>query len=237
LFLTFNRAIANYGTNGAYAIPQPPPPPKSFTVTSAGDRIGLSWEKYGTGGPTTTGYQIYRALGRYDSTYYLINTSPATEFSYYDLTPIRGLDYYYYVVSIGDPAQNTGNSLISPAGALTSNRYYTQTYLPANLKRAPISHMDSIRVVPNPYNISAGTGLLFSQSDRIGFLNIPAVCTIKIYTELGQLIYTLDHRDNSGDAYWDMVTSSKQIVVSGLYIAVFEKPTGERAMRKFVIIR
>ena len=97
--------------------------------------------------------------------------------------------------------------------------------------------MDSIRVVPNPYKISAGAGLLFSVSDRIEFFNIPGVCTIRIYTELGELVNTINHSDNSGDASWDMVTSSKQIVVSGLYIAVFEKPNGERAFRKFVIIR
>ncbi len=236
LFLTFNRAQANYNSN--YGIPMPPYPPKSFTVASAGDRIGLSWEKYGTGGPTVTGYQIYRALGRYDSTYHLIYTAGPTEFSYQDLTPVRGLDYYYYIVSVGDPAQNPGpHDLISPAGALISNRYASQTYLPANLKRKPVERMDSIRVVPNPYKISAGPGLLFSVSDRISFFNVPGVCTIRIYTELGELVNTINHTDNSGDASWDMVTSSKQIVVTGLYIAVFEKPSGERAFRKFVIIR
>jgi hypothetical protein len=237
LFLTFNRAIANY--NSGYNIPRPPLPPMTFTVTSAGDRINLSWEKYGTPGPTVKAYQIYRALGRYDSTYYLIYTAGPNETSYEDITPVRGLDYYYYIVSVGDPAENTGthDPLISPPGALISNRYATQTYLAANLKRAPVQRMDSIRVVPNPYNISAGPGLLYSTQDRIGFLNIPGVCTIKIYSELGELINTIDHHDNSGDAYWNMTTSSKQIVVSGLYIAVFEKPNGERSMRKFVIIR
>ena len=238
LFLTFNRAIKNYGTGAAYTIPQPPMPPKSFTVSSAGDRIGLSWEKYGTPGPAITGYQIYRALGRYDSTYYLIASVGPTIFSYEDLSPVRGLDYYYYIVSVGDPNENTGaHDIVSPAGQLISNRYYTQTYLAANLKRAPVPNMTSIRVVPNPYNISASANLLYSTQDRIGFLDVPGVCTIKIYTELGELVTTLNHADNSGDAYWNMTTSSKQIVVSGLYIAVFEKPTGERAFRKFVIIR
>jgi hypothetical protein len=237
LFLTFTRAKANYDAN--YGIPMPPSPPMSFTVKSAGDRIGLSWEKYGTGGPTVTGYQIYRANGRYDSTYRLIYTAVPTEFSYQDVTPVRGLDYYYYVVSVGDPAQNTGphDPLISPAGALVSNRYAAQTYLPANLKRKPVEGMDSIRVVPNPYKISAGIGLLFDVQDRIQFFNVPGVCTIRIYTELGELVNTINHIDNSGDEHWDMVTTSKQIVVSGLYIAVFEKPNGERAFRKFVIIR
>ena len=41
LFQTFQRAIANY--NSGYSLPQPPLPPSSFTVTSGGDRIALSW--------------------------------------------------------------------------------------------------------------------------------------------------------------------------------------------------
>ena len=97
--------------------------------------------------------------------------------------------------------------------------------------------MSEIRVVPNPYNISTSVTLLFSQQDRLGFLNIPGECTIKIYSELGELIYTLEHSDGSGDAYWDSRTTSGQIVVSGIYIAVIETPKGDRAFRKFAIIR
>jgi len=234
LFLAFNRAIANY--NSKYAIAQPPLPPKNFTVTSGGDRIILSWSVYGTG-PAATGFEIYRALGRSDSTYYLISSPGAGDRSYIDAAPTRGLSYYYYIVAVGNPADNNGKGN-TPAGALRSNRYSTQTYDPASLKRPATRDMDSIRVVPNPYNISASTTrLLFSEPDKIGFLNIPGECTIKIYSELGELIYKIDHNDGSGDAYWDSVTSFSQVVVSGVYIAVIETPQGKHAMRKFVIIR
>jgi len=83
------------------------------------------------------------------------------------------------------------------------------------------------------------------------FLNIPAFCTIKIYTERGDLIKTIEHTNGSGDATWESVTSSRQVVVSGIYIAYFEVTEdyhdpvtgellykkGEQTIQKFVIIR
>jgi len=56
-------------------------------------------------------------------------------------------------------------------------------------------------------------------------------------TERGDLIWEKVHDDGSGDELWDSLTSSGQIVVSGIYIAYFETPTGEAVYRKFVIIR
>ncbi len=341
LFQTFNRAIANY--NSGYNIPEPPKPPKSFTVTSGGDKISLDWDVYNTD-PNLKEFRIYRATGQYDSTYHLIHTSLPSERNFDDKNPIRGLSYFYYIVSVG----NNG---------LRSSRYYTQTFDPATLKRpsgeSPYSAslkgtkngpffiqagvnnrlkikldtlqskvvylkadstaidtlslnniiadintafnknvassdglgklvitslstgpdskveiqsvdtsaysvlglstgtvfggvptaaeaMDKIRVVPNPFNISADKSLTFGQQqpNRLAFFNIPGQCTIRIYTEIGELVKTITHTDGSGDAYWDSVTSSNQLVVSGIYIAVIDNTAnGERKIVKFVIIR
>ena len=224
LFQTFNRAIANY--KSGYNIPEPPYPPKLFNVNSGGNKISLTWDVY-SNDPNLKGFNIYRANGQYDSTYHLIYTAGPNERSYDDLTPIRGLSYYYYITSVG----NNG---------LESSEYYTQTYNPATLKRPADSVMSDIRVVPNPYNISAAKSLGFGdqQANRLAFFNIPGQCTIRIYTEIGELIYTIVHTDGSGDAYWDSVTSSNQLVVSGIYIAVVDNTvTGQRKIVKFVIIR
>lgn len=75
------------------------------------------------------------------------------------------------------------------------------------------------------------------EPDKIGFLNIPGECTIKIYTESGELIKTIEHTNGSGDEYWNSVTSSNQVVVSGVYIAVITTPSGDKVIKKFVIIR
>jgi hypothetical protein len=236
LFQTFHRIIANYGSG--YSIPEPPKPPKTFTVTSGGDRISLDWTADASD-PKLEGFEIYRAVGSYDSTYSLLHTAGPSETHFDDLTPIRGLLYYYYIVSVGKASDNNGTGQ-TPAGALISSRYYTQTYNPATLKRQAGTSMNQIRVVPNPFYIGAAAELTFGdqQPNRLAFFNIPGRCTIKIYTEIGELIYTINHTDGSGDAYWDSVTSSNQVVVSGLYIAVIHNDdTGENKIIKFVIIR
>ena len=76
------------------------------------------------------------------------------------------------------------------------------------------------------------------------FYNIPPFCTIKIYTERGDLIQTIEHTDGSGDEAWTSITSSRQVVVSGLYIAYFEVTEdagafkkGDNIIKKFIIIR
>lgn len=238
LFQTMRRAIANY--KSGYALPPAPLPPKMLTVTSAGDKIGLTWDVYGTADPALAGFRVYRALGKSDGEYTMLAQVGKTVRSFDDTTALRGRAYYYYVVSVGDPALNTGQAL-TPAGVpLMSSRYYTQTYEPAYLKRAPGTAMSDIRIVPNPYNVSAPLKTLRfeGEGDKIAFFNIPGQCRIRIFTELGELIKEIEHTDGSGDAYWNSVTSSNQVIVSGIYIVVFENlQTGERVIKKLSVIR
>jgi hypothetical protein len=235
LFQTFRRAVENY--ESGYNIPRPPLPPKSLEVNSGGDRIVLEWDIYDEPDPSRTGFEIWRATGRFDSTYYLIHQAGPAERRYEDTAPIRGQQYFYYIVTVGDPTFNNGTAL-TPPGPLKSSRYYTQTYDPAFLRRPAGETMDEIRIVPNPYNLGSSERVRWDIQDRIGFLNIPGECTIRIYTELGELVRTIEHTDGSGDEFWDLTTSSRQVVVSGIYIAVIDNhETGQRAIKKFVIIR
>ncbi|MBI2618625.1 MAG: hypothetical protein HYW57_00920 [Ignavibacteriales bacterium] len=251
LFETFRRAVANFASG--YDIPQPPFPPSMFEAAGGGNRITLSWQPNAQESANGfLGYRLYRATGKVDSTYHLIfqaggtaptdpavGYSPSVAYSFDDITATRGVDYYYYVSAFGDPAANTGAGM-TPAGSLESSRFYTQTYNPTNLKRPPGTTMSEIRIVPNPFIISSSANVLRfpDQPDRIAFFNIPGNCLIKIYTELGELIKEIDHTNGTGDEYWNSITSSDQVVVSGVYIVVFEnKDTGERTIKKLVIIR
>ncbi|MFA6541152.1 MAG: hypothetical protein WCT99_06075 [Bacteroidota bacterium] len=239
LFKTFKRAIANYSAN--WNIPQPPPPPKTFSVNSGAGKISLSWEPNtdNSADPVVSKWEVWRATGRYDSTYYKVWEGTGSAFS--DTTASMNTAYYYYLTAVGDASANTGEG-ITPAGALRSNRYYTQTYLPAYRRTPPFKTLaearGKIRVVPNPYNISAKGGLLFpGENDKISFVNVPGECTIRIYSELGELVKTLENTARTGSLDYDMTTSSNQIIVSGLYIAVITTPLGEKEILKFVVIR
>ncbi|MBT7900046.1 MAG: hypothetical protein HN601_03770, partial [Candidatus Marinimicrobia bacterium] len=63
------------------------------------------------------------------------------------------------------------------------------------------------------------------------------VCTIRIFTERGDLVDTIEHSDGSGDEAWNSITSSRQLIVSGLYIAHFDMGDQGSAIRKFTVIR
>jgi hypothetical protein len=122
----------------------------------------------------------------------------------------------------------------------------------AFLTRPPGNSLAGIRIVPNPYNIKAREiqfGL--NAPDRLAFYGLPPACTIRIFTETGDLIETIEHTNGSGDELWHSITSSRQLVVSGLYIAhfevtqdVYDETTGELLLKagdstfkKFIIIR
>ncbi len=241
LFKTFRNAIDNFMSG--YSIERPPKPPKVFNVNGGGDRIKLSWDVFDE--ENLKGFRIYRMRGEYNNTLIkpvLIHEAKKEERSFDDLSPVRGVAYYYYIESVG-------------LNGLTSSRYWTQTYDPVFLKRPQGTRLDKIRVVPNPYIISSSEGRLRyiggREADKLAFFNIPGQCTIKIYTETGELIKTIEHTDGSGDEYWFATTSSNQVVVSGVYIAVIEVTTdiydnqtgellfkkGDKKTLKFVVIR
>ncbi len=212
LFKTFRNAIDNYMSG--YQIQRPPKPPKIFQVQGGGDRISLNWDVYDT--ENLAGFKIYRSRGEYNNpleTAELVYEADADERSYDDLTPVRGVAYYYYIQSVG-------------LNGMESNRHYSQAYDPSFLQRPMGTAMDQIRVVPNPFIVSSDeTRLRFPglrETDKLAFFNVPGQCKIQIYTETGQLIKTLINDQGKGDLYWYNITESNQFVVSGVYIAYIE---------------
>jgi hypothetical protein len=153
----------------------------------------------------------------------------------------RGIEQYYYLQVVSN-ALTSADAVGTPAGVrLKSNRYYTQTWDPASTSRAPGESASSFVIVPNPLNIAASEEVRYvrgNTADRIGFLDIPGNCTIRIYTETGELIKTIEHTTGTGDEYWNLTTDSQQVIVSGLYIVVVDNnDNGERSIKKFVVIR
>jgi len=238
IMLTFGRAKRNY--DSGFQIPQPPMPPQSFTVQSGGDRIYLKWlPSLSESEADFGGYRVFRAIGKPDTTYEEIFACglgadfPALQYDYEDTSPVRGQDYYYYIVAYDDGSEN--NTTLNPSGSLHSSRFYTRTTEAANLKREAGRSFGDMRVVPNPFNIQANA--FVGQPDKLAFYDIPGVCTIRIYTERGDLVKTIEHKDGSGDETWLLNTDERQVLVSGIYIALFEIPDGGSAYRKFIVVR
>jgi len=247
LHQTFKRALSVSENN--WELPEEAPlPPSNFEVNSRGGRVDLSWDVYAQG-PSPNGFEIFRssvdpvdgyASNQYYSKFELVTelTSDARSFS--DTAIALNTAYYYYILSVGDELAGDP-SLNIPPHTLKSGRFYTQTYAPAYKRREGRETITSdVRVVPNPYIISAEKNTLLypGEENKIVFVNISGQCTIKIYSELGELIQTIPHTDGSGSQDWFLTTSANQFIVSGIYIAVItDDITGDREIVKFSIIR
>jgi hypothetical protein len=107
---------------------------------------------------------------------------------------------------------------------------------------------------PNPYRIDANyrangyEGRAKTDRDRpddrvrlIHFANLPAKCTIKIFTLDGDLVRQIDHsadptNPQASHETWDLITRNTQLIVSGIYYWTVEDPEGKTQIGKLVII-
>jgi hypothetical protein len=105
-----------------------------------------------------------------------------------------------------------------------------------------LNESGKVRVVPNPATIAAGSALTEGSPNKISFFNLPYKCSLKIFTETGDLIKEIEH-EGTADEEWDQRTDGNQFVTSGIYIlAVLEAQALdgtalEDQFVKFVIIR
>ena len=105
--------------------------------------------------------------------------------------------------------------------------------------------MDSIKVVPNPYVAtnameSAVANFYLNQRRSLMFTNIPARCTIKIFTMSGVLIDEIDVENmaDKGIVHWDLQTKEGLEIAAGMYVFyVKAKETGDEKIGKFAVIK
>ncbi len=99
------------------------------------------------------------------------------------------------------------------------------------------SDLEKIKVVPDPY-IAHYSGMVETAEGEsaLEFQNIPDACTIRIYTLSGDLVQTLNHASGTGSERWDLQSSGRQQVASGIYIYHVESSFGEK-MGRFAVIK
>ena len=252
------RAKWNFDHN--YMIPQDPPPPSNIVATASANHIEIDWtDPQAEQMSNFAGYRIMRRISRYDTVFYsaVYDSGPDDKVAsskdthaFYDTTIRSGANYSYYVQAKALIAPDDPNADPTTRGKII---YSSRLFVQDNSAGTPILYppvlpqddLSKIRVVPNPYNISdplvnGSTYGAGTQGRLIYFLNLPAVCTIKIFTENGDLVKTIDHTSPggpSGSEQWTLDTSSGQLVSSGIYIAVFQTPNGGASYQKFVIVR
>jgi len=242
--LLYNGMAARRAFNNNYNFPTSPAPPSIFEVESRDDMIALNWSyEAGYEPPDLAGFKIYRAVGAtlYERAgeavtgeFRFVDSVASDDRSYADTEGIvRGYDYYYCITAVS----TTGNE---------SGKWMAMTIEPfsANLLDPVEATLNSCRVVPNPLNVRDPKQHFIDDPNKITFRRLTEKCTIRIFTESGELVKTLEH-NGGGTEFWKIIeeggmyttTVNNQRPASGLYIAHIQDESGESVFRKFVIIR
>ncbi|MEA3287782.1 MAG: hypothetical protein U9Q77_10475 [Candidatus Marinimicrobia bacterium] len=103
-----------------------------------------------------------------------------------------------------------------------------------------INSLGDLIVVPDPYVVTnAWETNEFGK--RLMFSNLPSVCTINIYTILGEHVDTVEHggagQTSAGYAFWDMRTRNEQFIAPGVYLYHAETPDGDETLGRFLVIK
>lgn len=220
----------------------------SLTLATEPGRIIIEWppipDTYrdpGTGVNDFAGYRVYRSSYFTIGPWTLVTDIPKDTAEivdgmvrYIDEDRPSGVGNYYSVTSY----DTEGNE----SGKVNNNRF------PIYPLRAPNDEFPrNVFVVPNPFR--QHSGLVGSgERFRIEFINIPAICTIKVFTLTGDLVREIQHNDSSGSEAWgsilrlDYQLSEWALgVAPGVYIYLVESRVpdhvGESFIGKMAIIK
>ena len=98
--------------------------------------------------------------------------------------------------------------------------------------------LQDINIVPNPY-YGYSNYEHSALENYVRIVNLPAKCTISIYTVNGTLIRTLTHgSDADSFVQWDLKNHANIPIASGVYIIHVNAPgIGERTLKFFCNMR
>ncbi len=225
-----DELLSAYYLDGGWGVPALPPTPILF-YEAQDNAVHLEWGANAEAYSPFGGYNIYRSAFE-PGNFELVSTvtEPGVH-EYTDNTARNGFPYYYVV---------TAFDAVTLIESTKSN--YKQTLEGTPVAVTPNWDTDSdwvnnVRVVPNPYKISAAWETTYFN--KIAFVNLPSMCDIHVFTLSGDHVITIEHRDYSGEIgteYWDLVSRNDQDVVTGLYIYRVET-ADDFVIDKFAIIK
>lgn len=263
-----NASYLNFLKSKNFRVPSPPPRP-IVNVTTRNREVHLDWhptdpatnpELYTDAyrGDTIMypfeGYRLYKSTKGLDGPWSLlaeydvvddIGYNTGLQYSYTDAGLLNNVEYYYALTAYSKPDQ-----VINFPSQETSLSGNALAVVPGT---APPKSVGDVAVVPNPYRGDVAYSSYnppwekpqgnrpwwMEQDRRIQFINLPEICTIRIYTLAGDLVNTI-HHSNAVRGYedWNLTSSVGQAVASGIYLfSVEDGKDGNVQVGKFVIIK
>ncbi len=202
---------------------------------------------------TTTGQQAKVAIKDNDTSKSLSHGDIITILEFIG-TPSVSNSRYAWNINFFPPMNPSLNSVDPVPGDIytikTSKPFKTGDYFSFTTK--PITsdnalakdQLSKINVVPNPYLGAAAWERRNLNSTgrgerRIDFINLPASCTIRIYTMAGSLVKTIvkDSPVSNGAVSWNLVSDDGMEIAYGIYIYHVEAPGVGEHVGKFAVIK
>jgi len=157
-------------------------------------------------------------------------------------------------ISYGFPFNPNENPVEPAAGdkfqiatrkAFKTGDTFTYSTLPVQVDKTQAQNeLARIDVVPNPYLGAASWERRNLNSTgrgerKIDFINLPAQCTVRIYTITGALVKTLSKDSGflDGSLSWNLVTEDGMDAAYGVYIYHVDAPGIGEHIGKFALIK
>ncbi|RKY95063.1 MAG: hypothetical protein DRQ06_04310 [Candidatus Hydrothermota bacterium] len=240
-----------------------PPPAPELIVNVADQQVHLSWsneiditylnESLNPPANDLEGYILYRTTDPtlrswdvLDTISMIYKNDPAViedKYEFTDQNVNNGFNYYYNLTTYKVVDGNLIESLKLADINNILNQPSAQQAKPQTLPAENKADLDKIKVVPNPYVVSApwdksrlGNTVFGEPIRNIAFTNLPSPCTIRIFTIDGDLVQTIEHTGDYGREEWNLLTSERRPIVSGMYFFHVESKIGDKIGR-FSVIR
>ena len=252
LYNTVDRIYAIYN-NGLKFVPPPKP---TVRYTALDNKVTLRWSNDKelsyinplTGTSGVKEYRVYKTTDPSRNNWGLpvavIPRDPtktgadSLAYQWQDTAATKNFFYSSYAVTILDV-----DSLESGKAFLPADQSASENTVEARPVNSPRTSLNNVKVVPNPYIISAtwerkrlGDPHLGEPIRDIAFTNLPGQCTISIYTLDGNLVKTIQHTNGVGTEFWDLRSFSNQLIATGIYFYHIKSDAGER-ISKFAVVR
>ncbi len=200
------------------------------------------------------GYIIYKTTDPTLSTWSVLDTITMqfkdeltvrqAAYEYEDTDVLNGFNYFYNLSAYRySPSGQLEQSILLADLNNIENQVNALAVQPMTEPAENETDMDAIKVVPNPYVVSAawdesrlGNSPFGEPIRNIAFTHLPSPCTIKIFTVDGDLVQTQEHTDQSGRFEWNLLTSENRPIASGIYFYHVKSDLGEKIGR-FAVIR
>ncbi len=204
--------------------------------------------------------ESFSLLRQYDVETDSFEYNTGIQYTFTDSNLVRGRTYVYAVTSLSIPnlayqsIQVADSTVLVevPVDPLESAKGTNSARI--ELPFAVADQVGRVSVVPNPYRtdrdytVESGgyEGLRgeWNENKRIiKFINLPEVCTVRIFSLSGDLVRTIEHDGRAsiggfprGDLSVPLLSESNRALASGIYIFTVESGPGTQT-GKFVIIR